>query len=89
MTAERFDYFYGGTKQTVRLDGSFEAGGFGPDDGLVSSDYVAQVLMPISDVQPLSVQAIIGPDSENLKGPLIGSSAFGRVVKAEGRFSVP
>jgi len=93
LTAERVDYFWGQSKQTVRPDGSFETEGFGPDNGLDSGAYVASVMMPISDVQPPSVQAIIGNDSENLKGPLIRTKWFGRVsarvVQVERSFWVP
>lgn len=66
----------------VGKDGTFEAGPFGPDGGLPTGSYVAEVLMPISAVQAESVQAAVGSKGQKLRGPQVESSAVGKVVRS-------
>jgi hypothetical protein len=47
---------------------------------LPSGTYTVEITMPIAEVQPDRVKAVIGRDGENLAGPLVKSAAFGLIV---------
>src|SRR6185436_19224463 len=51
--------------------GRFRSAQLGPDSGFPEGEYVVSALMPIADVQPPAVQAVIGTPGERLSGPLV------------------
>jgi hypothetical protein len=60
----------------------------GPVGGLASGVYKAEVTTPYPRYQPESVQAVIGADGHNLRGPLVSRDAFGRTVTVKQTFKV-
>lgn len=60
------------SKATVRQDGCFSGGPFTQStDAINSGQYNIDVLMPVSGVQPDSVQKVIGNRGQNIVGPLV------------------
>jgi hypothetical protein len=74
-------------KVTVR-NGKFEAGPFGPEEGLQNGKYLATAVMPPSMFQPDSVRRVIGKQGENLRGPLVAPGKLGVIVSAEIPFQI-
>jgi hypothetical protein len=69
----------------VSANGAFQAEAIGPvEDGV----YLAEVVMPVANVQPPVVQRLIGANGERLKGPLVEDAGFGRVVKVAKRLVI-
>jgi len=67
--------------QSSVMNGKFTAGPFGPMKGLSAGNYSIEIVMPISRVQPASVQNIIGIDGEYLSGPLVDNSVVGKTIE--------
>lgn len=80
--------FLGQTKCSVAADGSFSSEALGPTGGLKDGLYIAEVVMPISRVQPDDVRRIIGENGESLSGPLVENGAIGVTVSAEKEFTI-
>lgn len=80
--------FLGQSSCFVAVDGTFEAGTFGPKGGLMDGLYVADVTMPYPSVQPADVKRVIGANGENLKGPLLKKNAFGVTASYKTEFSI-
>ncbi len=74
------DEFFMGGNETVVSNGMFKTSPFGPITGLTDGRYTAEVMMPVPNVQPASVQAVIGKNGENLKGPLVKQSDSGGII---------
>src|SRR5207249_297070 len=68
--------------------GRFSSVPFGPDVGLKSGQYVADVTMPIAQVQPAVVRAVIGAEGEKLRGPLVKHGGIGTTVEVEQPFQL-
>lgn len=66
----------------------FTAGPVGPLDGLANGDYLIEVSMPLAEVQPKSVQSVIGNEGQHLKGPLVQEGFLGPVVEKSFIYSV-
>lgn len=79
--------FSGGDKGVV-AGGRFRSAGFGPDGGLKPGQYVAEVTMPIPEVQPPQVRAVIGARGENLRGPLVKKGGIGTTVEVQQAFQL-
>lgn len=79
--------FSGGDKGVVS-GGRFHSTAFGPDGGLKPGQYVADVTMPIPQVQPAQVQAVIGANGENLRGQLVKRGGIGTTVEVEQSFQL-
>ncbi len=80
--------FLGQSKCVVTDGGTFESETFGPKEGLRKGRYVAEVTMPISAVQPPSVQAVIGKNGEHLTGDLVKKSGIGITVSQQKDFAI-
>ncbi len=72
--------FSGSAKGQVNIGGVFCSEKIGPPGGLPMGQYIAEVLMPLPDLQPASVQKIIGEKGEFLKGHLVEKDFLGIVV---------
>lgn len=79
--------FTGQDKASV-MEGRFRAGPFGPEGGLKPGQYTASVTMPIPQVQPPQVRAVIGATGENLNGPLVKKGSLGLTVETEEAFQL-
>lgn len=79
--------FTGGDKGVVS-GGRFRSAAFGPDGGLKPGQYVADVTMPIPEVQPPQVREVIGANGENLRGPLVKKGGIGMSVEVEQAFQM-
>jgi hypothetical protein len=79
--------FSGGDKGVVS-GGRFRSAAFGPDGGLKPGQYVADVTMPIPQVQPPQVREVIGANGENLRGPLVKKGGIGTTVEVERPFQL-
>ena len=53
-----------------------------------AGEWEAEVMEPYPFLQPASVQAVIGPKGEHLKGPLVFRDEFGVLVERKVRFTV-
>jgi hypothetical protein len=69
-------------------NGSFRSAVFGPDGGLDYGTYTVEALMPVPNVQPESVQRVIGPNGENLVGSQVFNEGMGVIVRAETNFDI-
>ncbi len=68
---------------------SFQAGPFGPESGLLSGEYILDVVLPVAAVQPDSVKRVIGNQGQNLVGSLVIDSEFtGKIVEANFSYTV-
>ena len=72
--------FSGGDKGVVS-GGRFQSVAFGPAEGLKPGQYVAEVTMPIPQVQPPQVREVLGTNGENLRGPLVKKGGIGTTVE--------
>lgn len=63
--------------ESIVSNGKFSAGPFGPKFGLKIGDYVVEVIMPATSVQPKSVKLIVGNEGQYLTGPLVKDSSLG------------
>ena len=89
ISIEDKDHDRRGQSQCDVLDGgTFNSEAIGPVDGLLPGIYTAEVLMPIPNVQPDHVRDVIGPNGENLKGPLISTDGIGVTVSKTHDFTV-
>lgn len=79
--------FSGQDKTSVQA-GRFQAGPFGPPNGLKAGQYTVDVVMPIPPIQPDSVRAVIGQNGENLKGSLVTKGQSGISVGVEQAFRI-
>lgn len=79
--------FAGQDKTSVQA-GRFQAGPFGPPNGLKPGQYTVDVTMPIPSTQPDSVRAVIGQNGENLKGSLVTKGESGVSVEVEQAFKI-
>lgn len=79
--------FTGQDKASVQA-GRFQAGPFGPSNGLNPGQYTVDVVMPIPPIQPDSVRAVIGQNGENLKGSLVTKGQLGVSVEVEQQFKI-
>ena len=68
---------FSATGKTVVHNGKFSAKPLGPESGLLPGDYIISTVMPVSTVQPESVQLITGKKGEFLTGPLVKVSSWG------------
>ena len=82
-------------KSTVGNDGCFSGGPFSRSGGPINGgEYVVDVLMPVSSVQPQAVQALIGRKGQNLRGPLVkpfsltGFGQLGKVADYRAKFTL-
>jgi len=63
----------------------------GPYDPLSTGEYVADATMPFADLEPASVQAIVGKLGEHLTGPLVrflGDPSWGYTVSSTTTFQI-
>lgn len=75
-------------KATI-LNGKFSAGPFSSNGLLKRGDYLIKVTMPVSSVQPKSVQRVIGDSGQYLKGYGVVDSLFaGNVVERTFSYTV-
>jgi len=79
--------FSGGDKGVVS-GGRFHSTAFGPAGGLKPGQYMADVTMPIPQVQPAQVQTVIGANGENLRGQLVKRGGIGTTVEVEQAFQL-
>jgi hypothetical protein len=79
---------FSGQDETHVQDGRYEAGPFGPAEGLPMGRYVADVLMPYPAMQSDPVKAVIGDQGEHLKGKLVESDEDSRWVENKASFVV-
>lgn len=81
ITLSNEDHFNVQSKAVV-MDHTFKSEQFSnKDNPLESGIYHVDVSTGIASVQPKSVQAIIGNDSANLKGPLVEDGDKGKIVR--------
>jgi hypothetical protein len=81
------EFFMASDKATVE-NSAFRSAAFGPDSGLPEGKYNASAAMPIPEVQPSSVRAIIGQYGENLKGPFVKEDDVGITVSVDKEFQI-
>ena len=79
---------FSGDDKTVVRGGRFTSSAFGPEGGLKPGQYVAEVTMPIPQVQPQPVRDVIGQDGENLRGPLVKRDGLGTTVEVRQSFQL-
>ncbi|MES2463758.1 MAG: hypothetical protein V4671_24580 [Armatimonadota bacterium] len=77
-----------GQTSSVIRKGRIETQAIGPETGLSSGIYDANLTVSVPMTQPDSVKAIIGQQGENLRGPLVERSDLGPSVSVNTRFSV-
>jgi hypothetical protein len=70
------------------VNGKFKAGPFGPEEGLASGNYIAEVFMPIAQVQSDSVRDVIGENGEDLIGTQVVNDSAGILVVASKEFQI-
>lgn len=80
--------FFGQSHCFVSPTGSFESEAFGPKGGLKDGRYIAEVTMPVADVQPANVRAVIGDKGENLAGPLVDKNSYGVTASQQQEFAI-
>lgn len=70
--------------------GRFEVGPFGSGSGLAAGDYTLRLEMSPGNLQPASVQAIIGTQGEHLKGDWVreGGHGLGQVIEYRTTYQV-
>lgn len=82
----------GQSKCVVGKGGTFRAGPFGKGrrNGPFAGRFIADVTVPHAFTQTPEVQAIIGSNGQNLRGPLISKqeSTFGPIVEVKKEFTV-
>lgn len=80
--------YNGDDKGTVQ-GGQFQSDKFGKDYGdLEPGQYLAEVVMPIAEVQSPAVQSVIGKQGENLKGSLVKKEGIGTTISLEKPFQL-
>lgn len=80
--------YNGADKGTVQ-NGRFQSDTFSSNyNDLEVGQYLAEVLMPIAEVQTRAVRAVIGEKGENLKGSLVKKGSIGITVSAEKPFQL-
>ena len=79
-----------GQDNMVVLNGHFRAGSFSDGgDAYPSGSYTVAIDSPMNDLQPRSVQTILGHDGIRLRGPWIGPDMVGgQVVRYRATFDI-
>jgi hypothetical protein len=80
--------FGGQSSCNVSEAGTYSSEAFGPKGGLEDGRYIAEAMMPIPQVQPPAVQAVIGEKGQRLSGALVNRIAVGVTVKHQVEFSI-
>lgn len=80
--------FYGQSRTSVAADGTFTSETFGPPAGFEGGLYLANVVMPVTRIQPDSVRETIGDHGGNLTGALVDKNTLGVTVSTEKVFTV-
>jgi hypothetical protein len=69
--------------------GRFRTGPFGSEgSGLEPGQYTAEATVPIPQVQPPQVKAVIGANGENLHGPLVKPGSLGKTIETKVDFQL-
>jgi hypothetical protein len=84
---------YGGLQNAEVKGGQFSSGRFNVDgEGpLPSGEAVVEVVLPLPQLQSEAVRAVIGPNGENMTGPLVYTlpGLTGRMIKASTTIQIP
>ena len=78
---------YNGQDKSKVSNGSFESSTFSSNyNDLLVGQYEAEVLMPIAEVQPPTVRAVIGEKGEKLKGSIVKNGDLGVTIAVKQLF---
>jgi hypothetical protein len=85
------DYEYAAQGHGIVRDGRFTSPRFGDVRGPLSPGrYQASVLLPSAESEPPRVQAILGKQGRNLRGPLVSHYPYaGKIAERRIWFTVP